>query len=261
MSLKEEWQLVSHSKDLKDLTPAEGSVAQAIARRIRPGQDSQAIPIRTLYAESVGVRSKSTIEKALVGLEYLGVIKVSKPARGSRQPSVITWVLACPEGCSLDHANGNTKLKPAAQTRAKLQETENPTRPTPQDTTRPTPQDTLRSKERERRSLVSFIRETLLEQPEITHHQAQLLEATNDQELAGQVRARAEQILIDKEPSDPWSYLAAIAKKNPQKLFPKPPTTQAPPSFDYLPPELRESALAKTTRPDPFAALKVAVND
>jgi hypothetical protein len=110
LSLKEEWQLVAHSA-LLSLTPAEGAVAQAIARRIRPNSPSEQLPFRTIYAESVGVTSKATIQRALEKLSGLGVIKLSQTASGSRSPRVITWLLECPAECELDHANGNRKLK------------------------------------------------------------------------------------------------------------------------------------------------------
>ena len=263
MSLNEEWQLVAHNKDL---TPAEGAVAQAIARRIRPGNNSEPIPFRTLYAESVGVSSKETIKRALVRLEALGVIQVSKTPKGSRKPSVISWVLACPGECQLDHANGNRR---AAKTKLEREFLElSQAQPQESDTPHSVGHDTPHSvgrfkKEKKERegSLVSFLRETLLELENITPLQGQLLEALTDPQLAGEVRTRAEQLIISKEPQDPYSYLAAIAKKDPQKLFPKPQATQAPPSFDYLPPQLREAALANLTRPDPFAAQKAAAND
>jgi len=109
MSDIEEWQLVAHSP--QTLSPAEGAVAAAIARRIKPGKISEPIPFRTLYAESIGVRSKATIQSALITLESLGFIQVSKPPKGSRLPSVITWALTCPPDCLIDHANGNKKAK------------------------------------------------------------------------------------------------------------------------------------------------------
>jgi hypothetical protein len=260
MSFIQEWQLVAHTP--KDLTPAEGAVLTAIARRIRPGNNSEEIPFRTIYAESVGVKSKDTIKRALEHLEALGVIQVSKSPRGSRRPSTITWALECPLECALDHANGNRKAtKTKLEKEFEAVELESATRPTPQDTTRPTPQDTLRSKERERTDLVSFVRETLLELAELTPQQTQLLEALTDPEEAGKVRTRAEEFLIDKDPSDPWAYLAAIARKDPQRLFPKPQLTQAPPNLSHLPAEIREAQLRKLSRPDPFAHLKAAAND
>jgi hypothetical protein len=263
MSLNEEWQLVAHNKDL---TAAEGAVAQAIARRIRPGNKSEPIPFRTLYAESVGVSSKETIKRALVRLEALGVIQVSKTPKGSRKPSVISWLLECPSECQLDHANGNRR---AARTKLErelleLAETQHQNSDTPHSVGHDTPHSVGRfKKEKKERegSLVSFIRETLLELENITPLQGQLLEALTDPQLAGQVRARAEHLILSKEPQDPYNYLAAIAKKDPQKLFPKPPATQAPPNLSHLPPGIRETELAKLTRPDPFAHLKAAAND
>jgi hypothetical protein len=263
MSLYEEWQLVAHNKDL---TAAEGAVAQAIARRIRPGNNSEPIPFRTLYAESVGVSSRETIKRALVRLEALGVIQVSKTLKGSRNPRVISWLLECPRECELDHANGNRR---AAKTKLErefleLSQTE------PQELRHshsvghdtPTPVGRFKKEKKEREgSLVSFIRETLLELDRNTPLQEQLLEATTDPQLAGEVQARAEQLIVSKEPENPYNYLAAIAKKDPHKLFPKPQTTQAPPNLSHLPAGIREIELAKLNRPDPFAAQKVAAND
>lgn len=263
MSLKEEWQLVAHNKDL---TPAEGAVAQAIARRIRPGNNSEPIPFRTLYAESVGVSSKETIKRALVRLEALGVIQVSKTPKGSRKPSVISWVLACPSECQLDHANGNRR---AAKTKLEREFLEAQlTKPQDSDTPHSVGHDTphsvghLKKEKKEREdSYISFIRETLLEQAELNPNQSNLLEALIDPEEVGKVRARAEQIVLDKSPADPFSYLAAIAKRDPYKLLPKPQATQAPPNLSHLPAGIREIELAKLNRPDPFAAQKAAAND
>ena len=233
MSFKKEWQLVAHQPDL---TPAEGAVAQAIARRIKPDNLSERIPIRTLLAESVGVKSKDTIERALVKLESLGVIRLSKPPKGSRQATLISWVFSCPENCQIDHERGNKKLS-----------TPKATRPNPQDTTRPNPQDALRIKERERSSLVSLIYDTLKELPNPSSQHLDLLAAIDNPVEVAEIRARTEQLAI-KANHDPHSYLKAIAISEPWKLRPKPKPAQAPPDFSHLPPEIAEAQRRKLER-------------
>lgn len=233
MSFKKEWQLVAHQPDL---TPAEGAVAQAIARRIKTDNLSERIPIRTLLAESVGVKSKDTIERALTKLESLGVIRLSKPPKGSRQATLISWVLSCPESCQIDHAKGNKKLT-----------TPKVTRPNPQDATRPNPQDALRVKERERSSLVSFIYDTLKELPNPSAQHLDLLAAIDNPVEVSEIRARTEQLAI-KANHDPHSYLKAIAISEPWKLRPKPKPAQAPPDFSHLHPELAEAQRRKLER-------------
>lgn len=262
MSTTLEWQLVAHSQDL---TLAEGSVAQAIARRIRPGNQSEPIPFRTLYAESVGVKSKETIKNALIRLETLGVIQVSKQPKGSRKPSVIHWVLACPGECQLDHAKGNTKTATTllekeflARETSKLSESDTP-QPLGHDT--PQPLGHLKKLKERDSSLVSFIAETLLEIENPTPSQVALLEALGKPETSGLVRARAEQIIVSKNPESVYSYLKAVVLKTPHSLLPKPAITQAPPGLGHLPPGLRELELAKLNRPDPFAAQKALAND
>jgi len=244
MSIKEEWQLVAHQPDL---TPAEGAVAQAIARRIKPQGQSLPIPIRTLLAESVGVKSKATIESALARLEALGVIRLAKPLKGSRLPSVISWSLECPGECQLDHARGNTRLPETRLERelaqASSEHLKETTRPNPQDTTRPNPQDALTIKERERSSLVSFIAETIEALPSQSSKHKELLEALETPEVAA-IRQRAEMLLI-KADLDPWNYLRAIVTKSPHQLMPKPQASQAPPDFSHLAPEIAEAQRRK----------------
>lgn len=248
MSITEEWQLVAHQPDL---TPAEGAVAQAIARRIKTNQTSERIPLRTLLAESVGVRSKDTIERALAKLESLELIKVTKPPKGSRQPSLISWVLTCPAECLQDHSKANKKLtETRLETELKQLTQEQPqkaTRPNPQDTTRPNPQDALTRVNRERGSLVSFIEETLraIENPSDLHRD--LLAALENPEEVEQVRTRAEQLFIKAE-HDPHSYLKAIITSSPHKLKPKPKPEQAPPDFSHLPPEIAAAQMRKLER-------------
>lgn len=241
MSLREEWQLVAHNKDL---TAAEGAVAQAIARRIKPGQTGEALPIRTLLAESVGVTSKSTIELALRKLEALGVIRVSKPPKGSRKPSVITWSLECPGDCQLDHSKANSKLSQTYLERQfeEAQITEPPlvTRPDSQDTTRPDSQDTLRSKELEREGLLSFIEKTLTQVESPNPNQELLLAGLRDKEKRQLIQFNAEQLALKAEQNSE-GYLKAIVLNSPQKLLPKPAPIQSPPDYSHLPRELQDA--------------------
>lgn len=239
MSIREEWQLVAHSPKV---TPATGSVAQAIARRIRPGKSSEHLPQRTLLAESIGVSSKSTIKKALEELEELGVIRLEVSPKGSRKPSLITWALECPQDCLIDHNKGNAKSdKTHLERELDKARAENATRPNPQDTTRPNPQDTLTSiKKRERSSLISIIELALNELPEKTDLHQKLITALASSEELGNIQARAEQLALKAE-HDPQRYLAAIATREPWKLLPKERPVQAPPDFSHLPKELREA--------------------
>jgi hypothetical protein len=236
MSFREEWQLVAHQPDL---TPAEGAVAQAIARRLKPDSESVLIPLRTLLAESVGVRSKDTIERALIKLESLGVIQVIKPRPGSRQPSKVRWLLTCPEGCEQDHSRANERLRPV-----KDSPSQKATRPNPQDKTRPNPQDALRSKERERSSLVSFIEQTLSELPNPSALHLELLAALENPAEVELVRARAD-LLFMKAEQDGHAYLKAIITSSPHKLKPKPTPEQAPPDFSHLAPEIAAAQMRK----------------
>lgn len=246
MSIREEWQLVAHSPDI---TPATGSVAQAIARRIRPGKAGERLPQRTLLAESVGVSSKGTVIKALKELEELGVIQLEIPPKGSRQPSRIVWALECPQDCLMDHNKGNAKTEKTHLEREleklESEESEKATRPNPQTTTRPNPQTALTSiNKRERSSLISIIEKTL-ESLEVKtdQHQALMNALVNDEEL-GKVQTRAEQLALKAE-HDPQRYLAAIATREPWKLLPKEKPAQAPPDFSHLPRQLREAQKRK----------------
>jgi hypothetical protein len=262
LSITLEWQLVAHSQDL---TPAEGAVASAIARRIRPGNQSEPIPFRTLYAESVGVSSKETIKRALIRLEALGVIQVSKQPKGSRKPSVISWVLTCPQECQLDHAKGNTRASATPLEKEFLKREANtaPDSDTPHSVGHDTPHSVghlKKLKEREG-SLVSFIRETLLELENPSPLQAQLLAAAQDLKTSGLVNTQAELIIVSKNPESTYSYLKAITLKDPHKLLPKPSVSEPSPAFTHLPPDLRDLELAKLNRPDPFAAQKALAND
>ena len=247
MSFREEWQLVAHQQDL---TPAEGAVAQAIARRIRPDSPELPIPIRTLLGESVGVKSKRTIEAALQRLEALGIIAVTKPAKGSRKPSRITWELECPPECQLNHDRGNTRLSETRLERElrDLAEStpEKATRPNSEDTTRPNSEDALRIERRERSALVSFIAETIEGLPNPGPLHLELLASLDTEELPA-IRAQAEQLLVKAE-QNPWNYLRAIIAKSPYKLKPKPSPTQAPPDFGHLPPEVAEAQMRKLER-------------
>lgn len=246
MSLKEEWQLVAHNKHL---TPAQGSVALAIARRIDPHTLETKLSFKALYAESVGVGSKETISKALDLLEELGVITRTQPLRGSRTAQLIRWVLECPLDCQSDHSNANKKLKLTRLERENKpaiepEQEERHAHSLGHDT--PTHQDALRKKEiRERETLLSFIEEALETESETAAHLA-LSEALKDPEQRALIRTRAEQLAIKAD--NPKPYLKAIAIKSPEKLLPKLPTPQAPPDFSHLPKDIREAQLRKWQR-------------
>ena len=249
MTYREEWQLVAHAPT--ELTPAEGSVAQAIARRIKPGKHSEPIPQRTLYAESIGVKSKDTIKRALARLEALGVIEVRTPPKGSRLPSVITWALECPGDCRQDHSNGNKKT---AQTVLERQleeleksESQNATRPTHQGTTRPTHQGALRSIKKERDgSFLDCIEEALKKVTSKTEGQRALEAALADSNQRAIVRTAAELLAVKAE-QNPENYLAQIAISSPHKLLPSAPKTAralTPPDLSHLPREVAAERLA-----------------
>jgi hypothetical protein len=231
LSYREEWQLVAHTP--KTLTPAQGAVLSAIARRISPKTLKSAIPQRTLYAESVGVKSKDTITRALIELQILGVIRVEPAARGSRKPDLISWTLECPEGCQLDHWNGNTQ-------RAKS--SEKATRPTPQGETRPTPQGALRSSNKREIGILDFIEKGLGSVETKSEAHLEIIAALADPEQKALIRQRAELLSLKAEQS-PENYLAQIAISSPRKLLPKPPKAQEPPDLSHLPRELQESRL------------------
>jgi hypothetical protein len=177
--------------------------------------------MRTLYAESVGVKSKDTIARALAKLESSGVITTQKAPIGSRKATQYTWALTCPEGCQVDHANGNRKLKSP-----KPQET---TRPTQQETTRPTQQDALRVLRRERTNLISFIYQALKELPEPTSQHLDLIAAIDSKALGEKVEELA------KRGRSPYDYIKAIAISEPWKLLPKP---KPEPDYSHLPPTI-----------------------
>lgn len=255
MSIKEEWQLVAHKP--KTLTLSQLAIAHAIARRL-PNAESVRIPQRTLLQES-GIKSSGTVVLALKALEEAGLIKVTPSVVGSRKANLITWLLTCPEGCQVDHQNANTRIpkKPISPSGP-----EKSSRSENRGVSRSENRSALRIDKKEREgSLVSFIRETLLELDSPSPLQAQLLEAAQDLKTSGLVNTQAELIIVSKNPESAYSYLKAIALKDPHKLLPKPAITQAPQSFEHLPPGDRELELAKLTRPDPFAAQKALAND
>lgn len=242
MSIREEWQLVAHSPKI---TPATGSVAQAIARRIRPNKTSERIPQRTLLAESVGVSSKGTIKRALAELVELGVIRLEVSPKGSRKPSLITWSLECPQDCLMDHTKGNTKTTKTHLERQletlNSEEEEKATHPNPETTTCPNPETALTSiNKRERSSLISFIEKALNQiEQKTSEHQALIKALANSEEIA-LVQVRAEQIALKPHIDNPANYLGHITREEPWKLLPKPKPKQAPPDFSHLRPELRE---------------------
>ena len=243
MSLREEWQLVAHSA-LLALTPAEGAVAQAIARRIRPNSPSEQLPFRTIYAESVGVTSKRTIQRALEKLDSLGVIRIPKTAPGSRSPRVITWLLECPAECQLDHANGNRKL---ATTRLESEfealAEKTPESDTPTGVGHDTPYSVghLKKEKKEREGILSFIEKALSEAGELDPNQRELKEALENPEKRALVRTKADLLAIKAQ--DVRSYLSAIALRNPEKLLPRELPKQAPPDYSHLSREMREFQL------------------
>lgn len=220
MTFIEEWQLVAHSPNLK-LTHAEALVALAIARRIESGQNSTRLSISTLLAESVAINSRATIQRALEGLEALGVIELSKTRPGSRTARSATWTLTCPGDCQLDHSKANKKLSKTRLERdfeaaeaegSRPRHAEGLGRDTRNDW------DALRIK-KEREGVLEFISQELSEMPSKGERHKQLEEAIADQELSGEVRIKAEQLALKAE-NDPRSYLRSITRNSPQKLLP-----------------------------------------
>lgn len=224
MSLVHEWQLVAHQP--AKLTAAQGAVALAIARRIKPGNTTEPIPQRTLESESVGVSSSRTIQRALVELQRLGLIKIqSRP--GSRKPSLITWLLECPDNCQIDHAKGNAKKA---------------TRANPDTLTRSNPDTPLRSIKKERRGLLSFIEESLELSPKGDDHLG-LAEALKDPTQRELIQTRAEQLAVKAD--NPEAYLKSITRDKPRDLLPRPPKQQAAPDYSHLRLEIQEALARK----------------
>jgi hypothetical protein len=243
LSLKEEWQLVAHSA-LLSLTPAEGAVAQAIARRIRPNSPSEELPFRTIYAESVGVTSKATVQRALEKLASLGVIRIPKTAPGSRSPRVITWLFECPAECELDHANGNRRLKTTRLERElEALADKTPESNTPTGLGHDTPHSVghLKKENKEREGILSFIEKALSEAGQLDPNQRELKEALKSPEKREAIRAKAELMAIKAQ--DVRAYLSAIATNSPEKLLPRALPKQAPPDYSHLPREIRELQL------------------
>ena len=244
MSLKEEWQLVAHSA-LLSLTPAEGAVAQAIARRIRPNSPSEQLPFRTIYAESVGVTSKATVQRALDKLGSLGVIRIPETVPGSRSPRVITWLLECPAECELDHANGNRKLKTTRLEREfEALATQTPESNTPTGLGHDTPQPVghLKKEKKEREGILSFIEEALSESGQLNPKQRELKEALEIPEKRALIQAKAELQAV-KATDNVRNYISAIALSNPEKLLPRDLPKQSPPDYSHLSREMREFQL------------------
>jgi hypothetical protein len=243
LSLKEEWQLVAHSA-LLSLTPAEGAVAQAIARRIRPNSPSEQLPFRTIYAESVGVTSKATIQRALEKLSGLGVIKLSQTASGSRSPRVITWLLECPAECELDHANGNRKLKTTRLEREiEALANKTPQSDTPTGLGHDTPHSVghLKKENKEREGILSFIEKALSDNGQLDPNQRKLKEALEIPEQRALIQTRADLLAVKAQ--DVRAYLSAIALSNPEKLLPREAPKQSPPDYSHLSREMREFQL------------------
>jgi hypothetical protein len=250
-----EWQLVAH---YKALTPAQGAVATAIARRILPGSVSERIPFRTLYAESIGVQSKETVKVALARLEELGVIRISKEPPGSRRPSVITWTLECPPECQSDHSKANTRLN-----KTRLEREREPLESEPLEANPEQVEDSFASyslghdtpqllgrfkkdKKREKSFLISCIEKALDQVAEKTPSHRELGAALASPEGAQQVRVAAELLVVNA--TSPEAYLIKVATKNPERLLPRAPKAQQLPDLSAIPKALRAEFLESYQR-------------
>lgn len=232
MSYIEEWQLVAHKP--KSLTLSQLAIAHAIARRL-PNADSVRIPQRTLLAES-GVKSSGTVVLGLTALEEAGLISITPAAIGSRKASLITWLLACPEDCRIDHQNANKKLP---QKTAVQSESQDSSRSDSRSVTRPDSRSALRIDiKKERRGLLKLIDQELELIANKGEAHQRLLEALSDPEQAALIQARAEQLAL-KAKWNAESYLRDITREDPAALLPKPTAAQAPPNYSHLSPELR----------------------
>lgn len=231
MSLYKEWQLVAHAP--KALTIAQGSVAVAIARRIKEVNQSEPIPQRTLVLESVGVSSRSTVQIAIVQLELLGIVRV-RHYPGSRKPALITWTLECPDNCPIDHSMGNAKKAKSANPKSTSL-----TEPRASTLTEPRASLTVNNKEGEK--FLAFI-ENSLEKANKNDDQLSLSEALKDPKQRELIKAKAEQ--LSAQADSPESYLGAIARANPLHLLPRPPKAKPAPDTSHLPLFVRE-ALAR----------------
>jgi hypothetical protein len=220
MTLRDEWQLVAHKP--KSLTLSQLAIAHAIARRL-PNADSVRIPQRTLLAES-GVKSSGTVVLGLTALEEAGLISITPAAIGSRKASLITWLLACPEDCRIDHQNANKKLP---QKTAVQSESQDSSRSDSRSVTRPDSRSALRIDiKKERRDFFSFIEEELSAIETQTQDHQDLAKALSDPEQHSQVRERAE-LLSAKATIAPEAYLKRIVRDDPKQLLPRAKTAQA----------------------------------
>jgi len=227
MSLREEWQLKAHSPKMNLATAL---VALAVASRIDPTRLSVKIPQRTLLAESVAITSRNTISKALNELQALGVIHRSKRAQGSRNATLITWVLQCPENCQIDHDRGNARKSKAPTTRSPIEHSY--PQPTPTNA-HSLSHDTLTdwgalTKEQLReKGVLAFTYEVLQTIKEPTETHRALLSALRDRDNRLIVESKAEEIA--NSASSNWqSYLRKFIVDTPNKLLPKPlPEAQA----------------------------------
>ena len=209
MSTYHSWQLVKHAP--KNLTLAQGAIADAIARRILVGASSVRISQRALFEETIGARSKRTVERGLEDLKRLGIIEVTRPSR--RKPSEIRWLLTCPEGCQFDHSQGNKRI---------------PTRPISDGTEYPTREGTLRDVKREIKQQpgnnpLKLIEETLKEL-EQSGQQSQAHQAIGEELSIEEGRARIRQrldLLLAAAESNPRAYLRKIITHSPEKLLPQ----------------------------------------
>jgi hypothetical protein len=231
------WQFIAHAPE--ELSAAERMVAVIIANRIKTGRASERIPQRTLLEES-GVRSKRTVQRALVELQILEVIRVDAGQPGSRQADLITWLLECPADCNKDHAKGNAR-------RTK----DTSPRPTSDTSPRPTSDTPLRTSNKERdKSLLDYIEEALNKLPQKNPKQAELLSALADPSQRPGVRAAADLLAVKAEQS-PENYLAQIAISSPHKLLPRAPRAAkalTPPDLSHLPRAVAADRLAAWER-------------
>ena len=215
MTFKEEWQLVAHKPKLN---PAEALIALAIARRLPQGAESVRIPIRTLAAESVGLYSRNTAAKALERLEEKGVIEVLRDPTKKRTANRVKWVLACPEGCNIDHANGNKKLSAMHSSRALDKEQPITTRSGDEHLMHSS-EDALRISNKEREHL-EIVRKVLQELPNPTETHSELSQKLNDPVEAREVSVLVSSIIQGSD-SSAYNYLKAIVTNSPLRLMPR----------------------------------------
>lgn len=215
MTFKAEWQLVAHKPKLN---PAEALIALAIARRLPQGAESVKIPIRTLAAESVGLHSRNTAAKALERLEAKGIIEVLRDPTKKRTANRVRWVLTCPEGCNIDHANGNRKLSSMHSSEALDKEQPITTRSGGEHSMHSS-EDALRISKKERDNL-EIVRKVLQELPNPTETHLELSQKLNDPVEAREVSVLVSSIIQGSD-SSAYNYLKAIVTNSPLRLMPR----------------------------------------